>query len=444
MNATQSIGNATGQYAALIATASYCDLIEQSLGNIGVPTTGYNCSMISFIQKTAVSQVAVAGANGASSNVGSSQTVTLSFFQSNSQALTVQGLTTPISIWIPRGSNAAVPSYQTISANYTNTLQCPYNDLFLQNTFNVNSSSSIHIQFKPANNNSITGYLFLLKFGSIPQLNSSFSNYDQWQLYCPSDATTQLGDTFFLFFLNQSHVANFSGNVDIAIRELTSSETNSYCSKNVNSYNLTAPPILTSFTSSSNSTSAGCKAISNDLNLRIFLSGCFYMNPSTGAYTSDGTVVQPDTTLLSTHCHVYHCTEFAGGFIVLPAAINFNSVFSGDNASFAKNPILYATVFSIIGLYVVLAVLCRWMDMRDRYKKGLTLLNGRRTNNLYEIIIFTGNRRNAGTDSNVFMSMHGNTEKSHVIELKDKKRKLFRRGGLDTFIVATEQYTFLF
>jgi polycystin 1L2 len=163
------------------------------------------------------------------------------------------------------------------------------------------------------------------------------------------------------------------------------------------------------------------------------------MDPATGAYTSDGTEVQPDTNLVSTHCLVYHCTEFAGGFVVMPTAINFDKVFSGDNASIAKNPILYATVFTIIGLYVALAVLCRFFDIRDRNKKGVTLLNGDRTENLYEIVVFTGNRRNAGTDSNVFICINGHDENSHVIALKDKKRKLFRRGGFDTFIVSTEQ-----
>jgi hypothetical protein len=389
--------------------------------------------------------VATAGSNGASSNLGSSQTVSLSFFQSNNQALTVQGLTIPLSIWIPKASNSQIPSYQTITANYTATLQCVGNDVFLQNAFTINSSSSIHIQFKPAktstNDSSKTGYLFLLKYGSSPLLNSSYASYDLWQLFCPNDTVTQLGDTFFLFFANQTRVNGYTGSIGMAARELTSSEMSSYCPNNSNAYIANTPPVVLSAStaSSSSAVNQNCKMITNDLNLRVYLSGCFYMNTSTGSYQSNGTEVQPDTTILSTHCLVYHCTEFAGGFIVLPAPINFNSVFSGDNASIAKNPILYATVFSIIGLYVVLAVLCHWMDMRDRNKKGLTLLNDNRTSNLYEIIIFTGNRRNAGTDSNVFMNMHGNSEKSHVIELKDKKRKLFRRGGFDTFIVSTEQ-----
>jgi hypothetical protein len=407
MNASQTLssGNSTG--ASIAVTSSYCDLIEQSLANSGVSTDGYNCSMVSFVQKTSVSQVAVAGSNAVSSNVGNSQTVTVSFFQSNSQALTVQGLTDPLSIWIPRTSGIeSVPDYQKITANYTSTLQCLFNDVFLQNTFTISSSSSIHIQFKPASsqNSNNVGYLFLLKFGSIPQLNSTVAIYDMWQLYCPSDMTTQLNESFFLFFANQSHVGSFTGNVDIAIRELSAQEMSSYCSGNINTYNATTPPVLTSSVSSnsnqSSNSSSGCKAISNDLKLRIYLSGCYYMNPSTGAYTSDGTVVQPDTNLLSTHCLVYHCTEFAGGFVVLPAAINFDKVFSSQ-ASIANNPTLYATVFTIIGLYVLLAVLCRFLDYRDNKKKGVTLLNEGRAENLYEVIVFTGSRKGASTESNV-------------------------------------------
>jgi hypothetical protein len=281
-----------------------------------------------------------------------------------------------------------------------------------------------------------------LKFGSIPKLNSSYSNYDLWKLYCPSDTTTQLNDSFFLFFANQSAVGSFTGSVGIAVRELTGSEMSSYCPNNINNYTKATPPVQAYSSASSNSTSnstSGCKMITNDLNLRVYLSGCYYMDPSTGSYKSDGTIVQADTNIQSTHCLVYHCTAFAGGFIVLPATINFDQVFSGDNASFAKNPILYATVFSIIGLYVILAVLCRFFDMRDRNKKGITFLNGNNTENLYEVIMFTGNRRNAGTDSNVYMVIHGLEEQSHVIELKDKKRKLFRRGGFDTFIISTDK-----
>jgi hypothetical protein len=408
MNSSLS-GNSSDD--AALSVASYCELMKESLENSGQNTTGFNCSLVTFVQKTAVSQVSAAGSNGASSNVGTSKTVSVSFFQSNSQALTVQGLSTPISIWIPRTSNDTIPAYQSLTAAYAASLQCANSDVFLQNTFTISTKSSIHIQFKPSNLNANIGYLMLLKFGAVPQLSSSSAIYDYWQLFCPSETVTQLGDTFFLFFANQSRVNGYNGNVDFAVRELTNSELALYCAGNVNSYNTTTPPVITSSSSSSSSSNGssssnstgsggGCKAITNDLNIRVFLSGCYYMDPATGSYTSDGTVVQPDTTLVSTHCLVYHCTDFAGGFVVAPTAINFDKVFSSE-ASIANNPTLYATVFTVIGLYVILAVICRFMDYRDNKKKGVTMLNEGHAKNLYEVIVFTGSRKGASTESNV-------------------------------------------
>jgi hypothetical protein len=139
--------------------------------------------------------------------------------------------------------------------------------------------------------------------------------------------------------------------------------------------------------------------IKNDMNLRVFLSGCYYMVPSTGSYSTYGTEVMPDTSLAYTHCQVTHCTEFAGGFVVLPAQINFENVWA--NASIDKNPVIYATVFTIIGLYVLLGVACRIFDIRDAKKKGTTMLNENRLDNLYEVVVFTGHRKGASTDSNV-------------------------------------------
>jgi polycystin 1L2 len=180
--------------------------------------------------------------------------------------------------------------------------------------------------------------------------------------------------------------------------------------------------------------------ISTDMSLRVFLSGCYYMIPTTGSYSTWGTEVMPDTGLNYTHCQVTHFTEFAGGFIVLPAAVNFDSVWA--NASIAQNPILYATVFTIIGLYVVLAVVCRIFDMRDRKKKGLTMLNENRVDNLYEIIVFTGSRKDASTDSNVHLVISGENAESHVIKMRDKSRRVFRRGGVDSFIVSSTELVF--
>jgi hypothetical protein len=122
-------------------------------------------------------------------------------------------------------------------------------------------------------------------------------------------------------------------------------------------------------------------------------------------FPTHGTEVMPDTNFAYTHCQMTHCTEFAGGFIVLPAQINFDNVWA--NASVYKNPIVYATLFTIIGLYIVLGVICRIFDMRDAKKKGVTMLNENRMDNLYEVIVFTGHKRGAWTDSNVNINPRG-------------------------------------
>ena len=105
------------------------------------------------------------------------------------------------------------------------------------------------------------------------------------------------------------------------------------------------------------------------------------------------------------HCVSSHLTTFAGGFIVLPNAIDFNHVLA--NASFLQNPVIYSTVIALICLYILLGVWARWMDKKDEDKCGITLIGNMKDHMnkehryIYEIICFTGNRLNAGTKSKV-------------------------------------------
>jgi hypothetical protein len=439
-----SIGNSSAKAeVSLPDSLSYCDIIKQSLRNKGQSTENVNCSSVSLIQKTALGSVAVVGSNGRESNVGSSKTVTVSFFQSTRDPLDVSSLSQPLSIWIPRSSTDNIQGFLTLKASYVSSLACTYNDIFLQTSITTTTSGSIHIQFKTRSEGTRSvGYLVLLKFGLAPKLNSSYSDFDLWQVYCSNDTTAQLEETFFLFFVNVSTVNGRSGFVGIAFRELSKTETSQYCVNQKSIYNLTSPPIVmdgstVSVNASSNSTGGNCKMISSDLDLRIYQSGCYYMDTSDGSYKSDGTEVLADTNIHSTHCQVTHCTEFAGGFVVLPTPINFEEVFA--NASIDRNPIIYATVFTIIGLYVILAVVCRILDMRDNKKKGITMLNGDKMENLYEVIVFTGNRKDASTESNVHMIINGATSDSHIIRFNDSNRKLFRRSGVDTFIISAQK-----
>ena len=66
------------------------------------------------------------------------------------------------------------------------------------------------------------------------------------------------------------------------------------------------------------------------------------------------------------HCQCTHMTSFAGGFFVVPNAINWRE----DLAMFLRfweNPIGLAVVFIILGLYVLALVWARRQDRRDEY-----------------------------------------------------------------------------
>ncbi len=102
-----------------------------------------------------------------------------------------------------------------------------------------------------------------------------------------------------------------------------------------------------------------------------------------------------------TQCFSTHLTTFAGGFLVLPAPINWNYVFA--NASFAKNKTIYLVVICACVIYLLLIIYARYKDKKDIEKIGVTPLpdNHEVDQYFYQIIICTGQRKDAGTESKV-------------------------------------------
>jgi len=111
--------------------------------------------------------------------------------------------------------------------------------------------------------------------------------------------------------------------------------------------------------------------------------------------------VGPLTNHYQTQCYSTHLTTFAGGFLVLPAPVNWNYVFA--NADFAKNKTVYLTVICVCVIYLALIVYARHQDKKDIEKLGVTPLpdNHQVDRYFYQIIVFTGQRKNAGTLSKV-------------------------------------------
>lgn len=60
-------------------------------------------------------------------------------------------------------------------------------------------------------------------------------------------------------------------------------------------------------------------------------------------------------------------TNFGGGFIVAPNPIDFDAAFKGFS-DIASNPVVFATVLTIFGLYFVGVIWARWRDKKDLEK----------------------------------------------------------------------------
>lgn len=187
-------------------------------------------------------------------------------------------------------------------------------------------------------------------------------------------------------------IQNYNPNqyVGFGIKQLSNEETIKYC---LNRSNDTKFPVLNE---------------PNPANLsfefRMFTSGCYYIDQRTVKWSSYGTEVYPDSSFEYTHCTSQHLTEFVGGFIVVPSAINFDDVFA--NASFLENPTIYTTVIVIIVCYVGAGIWCFFMDKRDILKSDVHFLedNNLNDNYYYELIVLTGNRKESGTTSNVILN----------------------------------------
>ena len=192
-----------------------------------------------------------------------------------------------------------------------------------------------------------------------------------------------------------SQVNGFKGYTGFSVRELDPSQFDINCF-NKSSNNLDA--IIGNISSSNNQSN-----FTDNYWLRVYTSGCYYMDTLSLNWSSYGMEILPDSNLSHTHCLSNHLTTFAGGFIVLPNAIDFDQVWA--NASFLQNPVIYSTVIVLVCLYVLLAIWARYMDCKDGQKVGITVLgdsSGSKENKyIYEIIVLTGNRPNSGTKSKV-------------------------------------------
>ena len=276
-------------------------------------------------------------------------------------------------------------------------------------------------------------YLAMLKFGSNPILR----DYDLFTVFCPADliadSQSNSSESYYLLFANTSRVNGRTGYVGFRIREVNLTRLNC-ANKSANLAYLEEPvePVSTNVS-----------GFTQNFYIRIFLSGCYFLNTETNTWQADGLEILGDSNITHTHCLASHLTSFAGGFIVLPDAIDFDAVWA--NASFRQNSVIYSAVIGLVLVYVLLAVWACYMDWQDGSRHGVSLLKyadksgdtqiSLENKYIYELVVFTGNRRHAGTKSRVKCVLLSEESRTREIELTDSKRQVFKRGGIDSFIL---------
>ncbi|CAF0882123.1 unnamed protein product [Adineta steineri] len=389
-----SIINTSQTYMSLetISTQSLSDRIVKQIGNaqFHIPSdlnliTNDNSSI------SLRSKMDVLASFGSFSNTNLSRSVSLSIIDQNGNEISFKANeNNSIKLIIPRDPNLVIPS--------------------------ISLPISVHFEIHSLNTN--LAYLFIYKFDQTPLLNSSINIIDGWTMFCPINLSD---DDIYRYFIDNKQTPGHQSLV-FGMRELNSTEMNNYCLNN-SSVNTSLPITDQPFNFTSN------------YELRIYTSGCYYLDENNN-WKSDGLIVGSLTNHYETECLSTHLTTFAGGFIVLPEPINWSYVFA--NADFLKNKTIYLTVICMSIAYIILMIFGRFKDKKDIEKLGVTPLpdNGKSDQYYYQIIVFTGQRANSGTQSKVHFILSSDNDETRVRTFSDSHRKIFQRGGIDSFIMS--------
>jgi len=89
-------------------------------------------------------------------------------------------------------------------------------------------------------------------------------------------------------------------------------------------------------------------------------------------------------------------------------------------------------------IYLLLIIYTRYKDKKDLERLGVIFLsdNDQSDQYLYQILVFTGRRKDAGTKSKVHFILSGDNDQTEVRTFSDPNRKIFQRGGIDSFIMT--------
>jgi hypothetical protein len=129
--------------------------------------------------------MAVSGHNGNNETfIGMSSSLGLSFYdyETNSE-ISISQSSSPIDIIMPRDKSVSEYVFQYVNATNLDFLDGSF---YLQNNMNITTqNASIHIELRPLNES--ISYLFVLKLGHLPIINSTYADFTSFKFMCRSN-----------------------------------------------------------------------------------------------------------------------------------------------------------------------------------------------------------------------------------------------------------------
>ncbi|XP_055877058.1 uncharacterized protein LOC106077240 isoform X2 [Biomphalaria glabrata] len=341
--------------------------------------------------------------------------VTFNIYNGNSSKMSVSNLTEPIKVTLPHDSKMAVPQYLTVKP------MIPAWTTLMNLDIQINRSySSLHLDFDGIKDRQ---FLLVVKKGNLSSIgNETEADMCDFVYLMPQNLSLEETNADkYRLQISDLDIGNFTGHLYVGIREL-----------NVTEFNMDISSGCASLPRYEN----GSDYFRGEFKLRQYVTQCLAISDDASDWSTEGCWVGKETNVIQTVCYCTHLTTFAGGWVVVPNTIDWDYVFS--HADFLSNPTIYITVIITAVIYIVAAVWARRRDRKIVEELGLAPLadNDLRDKYFYEIMVSTGMRRNAGTDSQVCFILSGEDDETDVRAFTDSKRKIFRRGQIDGFLMA--------
>ncbi|ELU06540.1 hypothetical protein CAPTEDRAFT_185815 [Capitella teleta] len=352
--------------------------------------------------------------NNVSPNSG---TLSITFTDGDNEEIPVKDSPECISINIAMDPVAETPS------DYTEGQAREYNEE-VANTYNrLNVSTDYAAIFASITTEDDKPIIVYARFKKLP--NDTTNEFD-FMTELPA-CKPQSGVDPWLFFLDKDQVNSTKGLWYFLVRPLAPEDRCKYDALN--------PPPLPK-TNATTTTTTTPSLRETNYTMDAFFASCNFRVSGMDHWSGDGCEVLPTSTKAQTSCCCNHLTTFGSGWVVAPNTLDFDFIFS--NMDFYTNPSIYIMLIVISAAYILCALWARHADRKDAMTVGVTPMPDNKPGDkyLYEIILCTGLRKNAGTDSKVHFILSGEYDETDVRILGDEKRKILRRGSKDAFLMS--------